>query len=441
MDLLSLLEQGRFALEFLAAALVMSVPVYTRKTPFAARLSASVMAMTAITAVCLGLGSLGFGHFGRWMEWILYMCWQVLLMFVLAGVLLTCFEIRGVEIIITVTNAYALRQICDIVINEMLTDLFWEQMQEHLGAYFLFCLILLVPLYTLYSYYNVGIMKAAISHGIRNDAGNRIVYGVLLMALLVFSFGGGYLFLYTADHVHLMVCFLNLAACLLIPLIQTAFITISAMEHDRQLMEQLMVERQKQYEMSGDVVAALNHKCHDLKNQLLALQSMSQSEQSEFFREASALVSDYDLSVHTESEVLNVLLLEKLSYCRNHDISFTYMADGSGLSFMTATELYTLLGNAIDNAIECVMQYDSPEQRMISMNIAPRKGCLCIQVVNCFEGKLAIEDGLPVSTKGDALNHGFGTRSMQMVAQRYGGEMSVSAEEGMFVLDVVIPIP
>lgn len=49
-------------------------------------------------------------------------------------------------------------------------------------------------------------------------------------------------------------------------------------------------------------------------------------------------------------------------------------------------------------------------------------------------------DGLPVTTKEDQVNHGFGTRSMQAIAKKYGGTFSVKTGEDTFAVDVMIPL-
>ncbi len=66
---------------------------------------------------------------------------------------------------------------------------------------------------------------------------------------------------------------------------------------------------------------------------------------------------------------------------------------------------------------------------------------LGIHVENWFEGEPPeMKDGLPVTTKDDAAYHGFGTVSMKMIAQKYGGNLFFSVRNGMFSLDAVIPV-
>ena len=50
-------------------------------------------------------------------------------------------------------------------------------------------------------------------------------------------------------------------------------------------------------------------------------------------------------------------------------------------------------------------------------------------------------DGLPVTTKNDLGYHGFGTKSMRYIVDKYNGVMNLGVKDGMFFLNIVIPEP
>ena len=68
-------------------------------------------------------------------------------------------------------------------------------------------------------------------------------------------------------------------------------------------------------------------------------------------------------------------------------------------------------------------------------------GMVVIHLENNFEGSLTFFDGLPQTTKGDKNYHGFGMRSMQMIAEKYRGTAAVLNKDGIFNLNITIPIP
>ena len=50
---------------------------------------------------------------------------------------------------------------------------------------------------------------------------------------------------------------------------------------------------------------------------------------------------------------------------------------------------------------------------------------------------LNMRDGLPVS---DREGHGYGCRSIQAIAQRNGGLCVFSAQQGQFLLQIMLPV-
>lgn len=63
-----------------------------------------------------------------------------------------------------------------------------------------------------------------------------------------------------------------------------------------------------------------------------------------------------------------------------------------------------------------------------------------IQMKNTFEGALQFQGNVPMTSKEDKANHGYGMRSIQTIAEKYHGTMSVKMEDGFFILNVLIPV-
>ena len=64
-----------------------------------------------------------------------------------------------------------------------------------------------------------------------------------------------------------------------------------------------------------------------------------------------------------------------------------------------------------------------------------------LKIENYCETVPKIQHGLPVTTKSNSSEHGYGMRSIQSVVQRYDGEFKVSIADYVFTLDVILPIP
>ena len=59
---------------------------------------------------------------------------------------------------------------------------------------------------------------------------------------------------------------------------------------------------------------------------------------------------------------------------------------------------------------------------------------------NYCDHPVAFEDDLPVTTKGDKDYHGYGTRSMRCLTEKYGGTMTLRTEGELFVLNILFPL-
>ncbi len=202
-------------------------------------------------------------------------------------------------------------------------------------------------------------------------------------------------------------------------------------------------QRQMQYEMSKENIDLINRKCHDMKHQIAALaQTDSSSAQKEsFVRDVQNMIEVYDSGAGTGNEALDTILMEKSLYCRLHDIEWTCVADGRLLSFMDVVDLYTIMGNVLDNAVEGVEKCAPETWKTIAVRIWKRDLFALIQVENAYAEKIEFENGLPKTSKEDKGSHGFGVRSIKAMAEKYGGSIHVKADDGIFTMTILIPLP
>lgn len=194
-------------------------------------------------------------------------------------------------------------------------------------------------------------------------------------------------------------------------------------------------EEQKQFSASKANIDLINMKCHDLKQQIRRIgNTVSISETA--IKEIEDVVSIYDTAVKTGNAALDVILSEKTLLCSSNKINFTCVADGKKLDFMNEVDLYTLFGNAIDNAIEAVMRLDE-EKHVISLTTKESGELFSVNIRNYFDGKVTFEGGLPVTTKENREYHGFGMKSIKAVAEKYGADVSVITQDDIFNLNIL----
>lgn len=212
------------------------------------------------------------------------------------------------------------------------------------------------------------------------------------------------------------------------------------LETENSLLEQMIQSERRQQAMTKESIDIINMKCHDLKHQVQALEKIdNRGMRQKAIQEINDQVMIYDSVTALGNDALDLVITEKSLYCSKYNIKFSYLADGSLLEFMDSADIFSLFGNAIDNAIECVIQ-EEEEKRIISLQIQKRGQMCLVRMENYCSQKLDFREGLPVTTKGDKNVHGFGTRSIRYIVNRYEGEVNMYLENGKYHLDMMFPL-
>jgi sensor histidine kinase regulating citrate/malate metabolism len=235
--------------------------------------------------------------------------------------------------------------------------------------------------------------------------------------------------------------FVSQVMCIIILYMQNELFKKSVIKHELEVMNLLWEKEQERYHLSKENIALMNQKSHDLKHQIRALRHMGKEEFDECLNEIEDNVNIYEAIVKTGNNVFDTILTEKSLYCKEHDIHVSCVADGSQMNFIATIDLYVILGNAMDNAIEAVEKFKEIEKRQIDVIIYRKQQFLIMNFINPIPETLVYEGKFPVTTKGDQRSHGFGLRSIWHLAKKYDGHIIVSEEDGCFSLKILIPIP
>lgn len=204
------------------------------------------------------------------------------------------------------------------------------------------------------------------------------------------------------------------------------------------VVNQLLHAERARYEQEKQVHQAINLKCHDIRHQIAAL---GQEGYRQELAELGNLVSLYDSTPHTHSGALDLVMNIKALACQSQNILLTGLTDGRSIGFMKDSDVYSLFGNILDNAIEAVALLEDPDKRVISLTVSDRNGLLLIEEENFCPSKLVFEEGLPVTTKSDKAYHGFGMQSIFVLTEKYKGSLQVTENDGVFRLSIMLPIP
>lgn len=232
---------------------------------------------------------------------------------------------------------------------------------------------------------------------------------------------------FIAHNLYAIVC------CLLCLIMQFELCKRATLAQEMEMVRMLWKADSKQLAERKDTIELINMKCHDIRHRLEDYHlPLSSSERSEI----ESLIHIYDQSFHTGSQTLDVLLADRMMLCEKNHIQLSFLGDGGCLQFLTESEIYSLFGNALSNAVEASCGVEE-EKRQISVIIRTSGDLISINITNYYQGELRFEEGLPATTHSEPQNfHGYGMKSMRTIARKHGGGMHIKAADGVFVLTV-----
>lgn len=367
--------------------------------------------------------------------------WTGLFVLTLGGIW-CCFDLISIELLFVGTGGYATEHIAFALGRIVQYAGGWSE--DSLG----------VPIHTLLFRFLIYVMVSGLMYFllIRPNRGKgdfkpgdgriALLALVMLMAAIVLSVFYSYaVFMEQGTVASEVVCPLyGILCCTLVLLMEFYVLRENRMEREREMMDQLLQMANAQRRTSQETIDIINMKCHDLKHQIQALAAMDDTAaRSRYVAEVQQAVSIYDADYHTGCEALDYVLREKALLAGERHVTFSCMADGGAIAFMDPADIYALMGNALDNALDRVSK-EPEEERVVSLLIKRAGDMVLLHLENTCGRPPEFQDGLPVTDKEDKTAHGFGVRSIRYLVERYQGEALMRAAEGRFCLDILLPL-
>ncbi|MCD7803012.1 MAG: GHKL domain-containing protein [Clostridiales bacterium] len=429
-----LVTQLPLLLELTVGELIFAVS-YRRKAHFTWRLLAALLAETAL---CGALYALTVNS----ELWLVSNTLYYLLMFAVSLILpFLCFQEEPIPLVFCAVCGYLLQHM-----GSQILQIFWNENSQafQLGngawmlPYMLSSVAVYVPIFCL-SYWLFARQKRPVSYS-KTVYRNLVVLSVVTLGLVIVLSSVRDTYAGESFTLTLITRIFSVFCCLFVLCLRTGVLEQVEWEQERTLLRRINEIQREQYEQSRENIELINIKCHDLRHRMESWEQQGGSVDLEELRETRHMVNIYDSSVKTGNETLDTILTRHSLYCQEHGIRLSCIADGSRLCFLPVGEICALFGNALENAIEAVSRLERPEDRIISLQVREQRGMLVVLVDNNYTGELVFRDGLPQTSKPEGADHGFGLKSIRLVAEKYGGEMTVTADE-LFHLCVLLPVP
>ena len=131
--------------------------------------------------------------------------------------------------------------------------------------------------------------------------------------------------------------------------------------------------------------------------------------------------------VDVNNRVVSVILNEYVSIAKELDAELTMDVQVPSELPITATDLYILIGNTLDNALNAVQALPL-ESRKIALQLKLHNQVLFYKVQNPF-----LADG----KRAQQLNnryHGYGLKNVRACVSKYQGEIQTHIENGVYTV-------
>lgn len=211
---------------------------------------------------------------------------------------------------------------------------------------------------------------------------------------------------------------------------------------EKEKLRYMLEFEQNHYEKMNTAIESINVRYHDIRKYITQLENVSDDqEKRKLIQDMQGELDSWSALIKTGNKALDSIIAEKTILCREKGIQLFCMVDSKALEKMEIQDIYSLFGNALDNAITAVSGLEDPEKRVIFMKVHIQDSFLSIHFENGFAGKLKYDSNAQImTTKEDREIHGYGLKSIQRVVGKYNGEVSISAEDHRFVLNLIFPL-
>ena len=180
---------------------------------------------------------------------------------------------------------------------------------------------------------------------------------------------------------------------------------------------------------------------HDMKQRYLLIESYLNRNEYEKIRElyqqsVETLTEEDNLS-KTGNVTFDTIVNYKAAVAQKNHINVKLDTMIPYDMKLEDVDLYSLLGNLFDNAIEAASKVDI-EEREIKLLAKMSGNNLYLEMENPYTGNLRKQGRNYLTTKGDKNEHGLGLRIVENIINRHSGQMIIDDKENYFRIKVLL---
>ncbi len=270
------------------------------------------------------------------------------------------------------------------------------------------------------------ILKTKTMFNFSNSKYNKAVCVIPLVSVVICC-----LILYRENQsytTHVIYTMISIIGIFIVNVVNVVLLTIEHKVYTQAINDKILLNAYKQLESDLDSIKDIKEENskfrHEINNILTVLKELLDNNKT---GEASVFLSEFVSTqkmknndiICTDNVILNYLLNRKASQCYEMGIESRYIINGT-IEGIQDIDLYILLENLIDNAIEASLKSVSPK---IEVNITFIESEINIEISNTIKencGEITINTS---TTKNDKKTHGYGLKNVQDIVQKYEGNI------------------
>ena len=204
------------------------------------------------------------------------------------------------------------------------------------------------------------------------------------------------------------------------------YITISLNRSNRVAEELKLKEQQQKHDVQyaetvrGQYEEIRNIR-HDIKQHLSVISGLQldgkYDEAQKYISEITSNIAKIEMFMDVGSDFVNAILNSKLSIAKSKGME-VLCSSSSNVNGIDEYDLCNIIGNILDNAIEGAEKTDNA---IVEVSIASDKYKLTIKVSNSIAESVLHENPALKTSKPQHAIHGFGTKSIKTISEKYNG--------------------
>ena len=185
---------------------------------------------------------------------------------------------------------------------------------------------------------------------------------------------------------------------------------------------------------------------HEIKNHNFYMKALLDEgkidEAREYLDRVSSQDAEYLKSFDSGNYAVDVVMNHEMAVAKEQGVTLTPNILVPHTLPFRDEDICSLLSNLLDNAIEAAAQ-SGETGPSIDISMLPRQEYLFIRVTNPVDKTLPEKRRMTLeTTKANHTElHGFGTRIIRRIAERYNGSVKYSMTGGIFTTDVMLELP